>query len=273
MRFSGESNSMNETENCDSALPGQVFVYAEDERYLGEARAFAQDAGLSLLSDITAADGEKLIVVFGENGVTLNRGKLSLRGDFTAMLPRIKPNNLNGEMIVNAARLKGHKPSELTVFDATAGLGEDSFLLAASGYSVTLYEYDCVIAALLRDSLRRAEENPQMSDIAKRMTLHAEDSIKALAQLKEAPHIVLLDPMFPARQKSGLIKKKFQLLQQLETPCVIENELLDVAMGVHPRKIIIKRPLKSGFLAEHTPDYSIKGTSVRYDCILCNGNQ
>ena len=45
---------------------------------------------------------------------------------------------------------------QLRAVDATAGFGEDSLLLAAAGYNVELYEYDPVIAALLRDALRRA---------------------------------------------------------------------------------------------------------------------
>ena len=40
--------------------------------------------------------------------------------------------------------------------DATAGLGEDSLLLAAAGFEVTLCEADPVIAVLLEDALTRA---------------------------------------------------------------------------------------------------------------------
>ena len=43
--------------------------------------------------------------------------------------------------------------------DATAGMGEDAFLLAAQGYEVTLYEQNPVIAALLKDAIRRAKKN------------------------------------------------------------------------------------------------------------------
>lgn len=42
--------------------------------------------------------------------------------------------------------------------DATAGMGEDAFLLAASGYDVILYEQNKVIAELLRDTMRRAKK-------------------------------------------------------------------------------------------------------------------
>lgn len=100
------------------------------------------------------------------------------------------------------------------------------------------------------------------------MQLHSEDSIKALEEQTVHPDVVVLDPMFPKRQKSGLIKKKFQLLQQLEQPCAEEDALLQAAISCGPRRIVIKRPLKGPYLAGVKPSYSIKGKSVRYDCIV-----
>ena len=87
-------------------------------------------------------------------------------------------------------------------------------------------------------------------------------------ELSLTPDVVLLDPMFPAREKSALIKKKFQLLQKLEKPCSDETSLLEAAFAANPHKIVIKRPIKGPFLADRKPDYSIKGKSVRYDCFV-----
>ena len=70
------------------------------------------------------------------------------------------------------------KPGEhLKAIDATAGMGEDGFLLAAYGYEVTLYEQNPVIAALLKDALRRARKHPVLKDIASRMKLVEGDSV------------------------------------------------------------------------------------------------
>lgn len=208
-----------------------------------------------------------------EHGLTLTDGALTLTGDFTRLLPRLKANNLTGELIVRAARIK-NALMPLRVLDATAGLGEDSFLLAAAGYEVTLYEYDPVIGRLLEDALRRAAQVPELAETAARMRFVAGDSIAAMREMVRRPQpetarpdVILLDPMFPAREKSGLVKKKFQLLQQLELPCANETELLEAALSVHPRKIIIKRPAKGPQLAGRKPDYSISGKAIRYDCI------
>ena len=154
------------------------------------------------------------------------------------------------------------------VLDATAGLGEDSLLLAAMGYDVRLFEYDHIIFSLLRDSLERASAVPELSDAVSRMECFEADSISALGSLTEPPDLIYLDPMFPGRQKSGLIMKKFQLLQQLEHPCEDEKALLDAAIDAAPRRIVIKRPAKGPWLAGKKPSYSLSGKTIRYDCIV-----
>ena len=104
------------------------------------------------------------------------------------------------------------------------------------------------------------------------MELHVGDSIEAMNRAEDSiggiPDLVLLDPMFPERQKSALVKKKFQLIHRLESPCMEEETLLNAAIAAGPRKILIKRPLKGPWLAGRKPGYSISGKAVRYDCIL-----
>ena len=53
------------------------------------------------------------------------------------MLHRVTNGRLQHEMLVRAA--KSDKEGRKAI-DATAGMGEDAFLLAAQGYEVTLYE-------------------------------------------------------------------------------------------------------------------------------------
>ena len=216
-----------------------------------------------------------------EQGLGLTDGERTVRADFSEMLPRLRRGNLGQELLVRAAKLKD-LPSPV-VWDATAGLGEDSLLLAAAGYRVVLFERDSVIAALLKDALRRAKELPELEKTAERMILVEGDSISYMNALPgpefpdggqpqalqlKPPDIVFLDPMFPERKKSALVKKKFQLLQQLESPCGDERELLRAAFHARPAKIVIKRPLKGPNLAGVRPDYSLTGKAIRYDCIL-----
>lgn len=210
----------------------------------------------------------RLVLQADADGLALvERGRV-MRGDFSKLLPRIAPNNLNRELLVRASKLKDIRRC-LTAVDATAGLGEDAFLLAAAGFKVRLYEQNPIIAALLYDALRRGSRDPELAGIINRMELYMEDSITAMPQLDSPPDIVVLDPMFPQRKKSGLIKKKFQLLHQLEQPCADEKALLAAAISCKPYRIVIKRPLKGAPLAGMKPSYTLKGGSVRYDCIVC----
>lgn len=209
---------------------------------------------------------EGLSLEMTEDGLSLLGDGLSLTADFSEMIPRIKKGVLGKELLVKAARIRGKEHP--TVLDATAGFGQDSLLLSAAGFQVFLYEYDPVISALLADALFRAKDVPELSEAVSRMTLFKEDSIRAMKALSEAPDVIYLDPMFPKRNKSALIKKKFQLLQKLEKPCPDEEELLSAALLAHPHKIVIKRPLKGPFLAGRKPDYSLEGKAIRYDCIV-----
>lgn len=220
--------------------------------------------------------------------------------DWRRMLPRLRYHNLSHEMLVKAAKATKlaageasradeccETPSPETencarpwAFDCTAGMGEDSLILAAAGFRVTFCEYNPVVAEHLRECLKNAlndDENPQLKVIASRMELMEGDSVEIMKRLfSEAdaprPDLILLDPMFPERKKSSLVKKKLQLIQQLEKPCADEETLLKTAMASGAGRIIVKRPVKGPYLAGVKPGYSISGKVIRYDCIVKTDN-
>ena len=208
---------------------------------------------------------DELTLVRDEEGLALVGEGQMLRGDFTRMLPRIKAGRLNSELLVKAAKIKKAE-GELNAVDATAGLGEDSLLLAAAGFRVTLYERNPVVYELLKDALERAAQIPELAPVVARMTAVHADSVAGMASLEAPPDVILLDPMFPARQKSALVKKKLQMIQKLEQPCDDEITLLLTAMEAKPKKLIVKRPPKGDYLAGLKPDHSIEGKAVRFDC-------
>lgn len=223
------------------------------------AESFSRRTG----SPIVNKPGDYLTVLFDSKGVSLSGFGLSYQGDFENMLHRVTNGRLQHEMLVKAVKTD---QENLKAIDATAGMGEDSLLLAACGYQVTLYEQNPVIAILLKDALRRAKKNTVLKDIVSRMQLVEGDSIEHLNKRLDPVDVIYLDPMFPGRQKSGLINKKLQLIQKLEPPCSKETALFDAAMAAQPSKIIVKRPLKSPYLDKRVPSYSLKGKAIRYDC-------
>lgn len=201
-----------------------------------------------------------------ERGLTLVGDGLELRGDFSRMLRRLRPQNLAHELLVRAARVKG--VAHPFVVDATAGLGEDAALLAAAGFDVLLCERDAVIAALLADALERASADERTREVAARMQLAEGDAIQTLANLQEAPDVVYLDPMFPEKRKRAATNKKLQLFQCLESPCEDEEALMTAALAARPRKVVVKRPLKGPHLAGVKPSASLAGKVVRYDIVI-----
>ena len=226
------------------------------------AESFARKTG----APIVDKPGEYLTIPFDSKGVSLSGFGLTYQGDFAeTMMHRVTNGRLQHEMLVKAAssEKEGRK-----AIDATAGMGEDAFLLAAQGYEVTLYEQNPVVAALLKDAIRRAKKNQILKDIAGRMKVVEADSVECMSKLLDPVDVIYLDPMFPARQKSSLINKKLQLIQKLEPPCSEETDLFDAALKVCPSRIIVKRPLKSECLAGREPSYTLKGKAIRYDCYV-----
>lgn len=240
-------------------MNNEIVVCFEKGGQKDMAEAFARRIG----AEISEKPGPKLTILFHAKGVSLTGYGLSYQGDFENMLHRVTNGRLQHEMLVRAA--KSDKPGRKAI-DATAGMGEDAFLLAAQGYEVTLFEQNPVIAVLLKDALRRAKKHPVLKDIASRMNLVQDNSVEGMSKLLEPVDVIYLDPMFPARQKSSLINKKLQLIQKLEPPCSEETDLFDAAISASPSKIIVKRPLKSEFLAGRKPSYTLNGKAIRYDC-------
>ena len=235
--------------------------------YLGKGGQREMAESFSKKNAIPMVDqpGKGLTLVFDKKGVSLSGYGLSYQGDFEGMLHRVTNGRLAHEMLVKAVK---SEKEELRAIDATAGMGEDAFLLAAYGYDVTLYEQNPVVAALLKDALRRGKKHPILKEIVPRMHLLQGDSIEYLRKEMDPVDVIYLDPMFPKRQKSGLINKKLQLIQKLEPPCSTEKDLFDVAIKANPSRIIVKRPLKSPFLDGRKPSYDLKGKAIRYDCYV-----
>lgn len=214
-------------------------------------------------------DEALLVLKVSEAGLTLCKDKMELQADLSEMIPRLKQSNLEKEMLVKAFKIKGRK--YLRIIDATAGFGEDSIILAAAGHEMTMFEYNPVIFELLSDALKRAKEDTRLESIVSRMHLFNENSVDAMREYaKEGIEYdaILLDPMFPERQKSASVKKKFQIIHDIEAPCSTEEELLEAALSLNVKKVVVKRPSKGEYLAGKKPDYSVEGKAVRYDVFI-----
>ncbi|SEO93484.1 class I SAM-dependent methyltransferase [Denitrobacterium detoxificans] len=242
-----------------------IAVRATLNQYDKAARELAEHLGVPYLAPNASETPAATLLTIDEAGMALVSDGMTMRVDLSHLARRLHPSKVHCELLVRAAKLKG--VTDPVALDATAGLGEDAMLLAAAGFTVYAYEANPIIAALLADTIARAAKDPACAQAAERMHVIEGDSIQALAEGRHAPDVVYLDPMFPERTKSAAVKKKFQLLHHLERPCENQDELLQAALASHPRKVVIKRPVKGPYLADRKPSYSLAGKAVRYDCI------
>ncbi|TWC43247.1 16S rRNA (guanine1516-N2)-methyltransferase [Pseudomonas sp. SJZ079] len=170
----------------------------------------------------------------------------------------------SGQMIAKAVGVQpGVRPR---VLDATAGLGRDGFVLASLGCAVTLIERQPLIAALLEDGLARARGDREVGPIVAQMQLLTGNAIELMdAWQGEPPQVIYLDPMFPHRDKSALVKKEMRLFRPFVGDDLDAPALLAAALALASHRVVVKRPRKAPIIAGATPGYALEGKSSRYD--------
>lgn len=173
-----------------------------------------------------------------------------------------------GQPLARAVGLKqGRIPS---VLDATAGSGRDAFVLAALGCRVMLVERSPVIAALLEDALARAAADAGTAPVIARMTLVRAEAVECMAALSEAdrPDVVYLDPMYPHRTKTALVKKEMRMFRRLVGDDQDSPRLLSGALAVARQRVVVKRPAKAEPVAGPRPTMAIRSPNTRYDVYI-----
>ncbi|TYC59339.1 class I SAM-dependent methyltransferase [Marinobacter sp. BW6] len=262
--FSGESSALylNTVAVARSAL-GDRF----------QAEALAESLGLDNLGVVRPRDVRDfpVLLFLDEQGLGLQvTGKGApgpVRAEFVTgkMGYRREHGGGAGQLVAKAVGLQKTRAT-LHVVDATAGLGQDAFVLASLGCQVTLFERNPVIHALLADGLARAALNVDCAAIVERMRLLEGSSIDWLAQPDtEAADIVYLDPMFPHRDKSALVKKEMQVFRTIVGDDEDSGQLLAGALERARYRVVVKRPRKAPVIDGPEPTTRIEGKSSRYD--------
>ncbi|MCL4123160.1 UNVERIFIED_CONTAM: hypothetical protein GTU68_048303 [Idotea baltica] len=173
-----------------------------------------------------------------------------------------------GQALAKAIGLKkGVTPS---VIDATAGYGQDAFVLATLGCQMILLERNPILAALLEDGLIRAEADSTTSNISQQMRVYHRDASDYLQQLTSdhRPDVIYLDPMYPTRQKSALVKKEMQLLHYLVGADIGSENLLAIARKTAKKRVVVKRPKSAQPIMGDTPTTVIESKNTRYDVYI-----
>lgn len=237
-----DKNKSTVLDSVDAILQDQIVLQFEDE-----------------IVSLVQRDGKKFVKV----NVDFSEGSAAHRRQFGGG---------KGQMIAKAVGVSSkYYPS---IFDATAGLGRDAFVLATLGCEVSMTERSPIVRALLANGLVRAEsfaqeqQDDDLLQILSRMSLSEGNSVLEMKRLtEEGTHfdVVYLDPMFPERKKSALVKKDMRMFHQVVGEDDDADELLEWAIGVAEFRVVVKRPKQAPFLADKEPSYQLKGKSSRYD--------
>lgn len=232
----------------------QIY-YTENNKE--EALALGAKLGVTPIASDSYELTDNIIIFFGEKVelIVPNISPKPFSIDFTSYQKHFSNQNLKMHPLAKAIGLKN---KNLTALDATAGFGKDSALISYLGHRVIAVEQNPIIFAMLKSS------NPDIE-------LINADSYEYILELTNPyPDIIYLDPMFPAKSKNNLVKKPMQILQAVLGNTICNNEeLLKAAIKKAAKKVIVKRPESSGYLASLKPDLSItKSQSTRYDIYL-----
>ena len=172
-----------------------------------------------------------------------------------------------GELIVRA--VGAHKQKGLRVLDCTAGLGRDGFVLANCGCKVTMLERSVVLYQLLEDAMRRYAESdlPELG-----WELLNVDALSFMQNGRDAFDVVYLDPMYPERKKSALVKKELRIIRDVVGDDDDSEELFFAAKKIANKKVVVKRPKLAECIAGEKPNYQVSGKSGRFDVYII-GNE
>jgi 16S rRNA (guanine1516-N2)-methyltransferase len=142
-----------------------------------------------------------------------------------------------------------------SVLDATGGLGRDAWMMAAWGYEVTSVERHPLLAWMLGEAAAAAGAPAWPRFVVG----------EATAQVGRWD-LVYLDPMYPVGRKAALPGGELQVLQALVGHGGDEAGLLDWAIGVARRRVVVKRPrLGRPLEGARAPDWAVVGRSSRFD--------
>ena len=250
----------------------RIAVSASHVEQEAEARRLAQELDLPWQLPDTDRQAEVLLELTPQRLHLRETGKYAAGPVFAefesgASAYRRKHGGGRKQALGRAVGLKsGYNP---LVVDVTAGLGGDSFVLASLGCTVWMVERSALIAALLRDGLRRAAANPELAATLTRMHLYQADARVWLADLPASrrPDVVYLDPMYPERRKTALNKKEMRLFRELVGTDPDATDLLEQALTRARRRVVVKRPRHAPALG-CSPTGCIEGRSTRFDIYI-----
>ena len=192
--------------------------------------------------------GRKFSIDFNLNHLNYQKKKLSLKSELIS-------------------RALGAGANGLRLLDLTAGLGIDAVFLAQQGFQVTAIERNPLIYLSLENAWQDCQDEVlkiNLKFIFQSAKLFLNDSSST-----GLFDLIYFDPMFPEKRKSALPRQEMVFFKNLVGSDEDAAEVLTTALAkasIH--RVVVKRPLKAGFVGDQVPQSQIKGKLIRYDIYL-----
>ena len=243
-----------------------LAVYCENQKWLDKSRELASHLNIPVSESLSSQFDYFLC---------LDQKKLQLQ---SGKSPKLKP--IYAEFVRGASgyrrahditrrrpllrALAAKKNSSIEIIDATAGLGRDAFELALAGCKVLMLERSTVVASLLQDGLLRLRAASNMNFEIQLVEIDAKEYLDRLP-INARPDAIYLDPMYPERSQSALVKKEMRFLREIVGDDLDAEELLNAALACAKMRVVVKRSKHAHPLPGPNPNASINGKTTRYD--------
>jgi 16S rRNA (guanine1516-N2)-methyltransferase len=234
-----------------------------------KVKEFARQYDLEIIESISDLSDEQAVFEFKNNKLFLN---MFLDGDSSSIhfdldegsvSYRAKKVSKSNELIARAIGCKSnYRPR---VLDATAGMGRDSFIMAKLGCYILMQERCLPIYLLLKNALNRLIDN--QPELKNSLYLQKTNSIESFEKL-DSFDVIYLDPMFPSRKKSALVKKEMRLFKKLAGEDQDADSLLSRALDANVKRVVVKRPKGAPELKCLKPSHQISSKNFRFDVYL-----
>lgn len=250
-------------------MSSNITVYCNDSSQLEQAKLFASCNHYAFSESLPV--NTPLYLHFDKDQLILNNAdnKSQLSIDFTSggVAHRLQYGGGKGQTIAKAIGINSkNKPH---ILDATAGLGRDAIILANLGCKISLVEQSPILAEMLKYAITFAKQTTIFQQATRQgFDLYNANSASFMTE-KVIPDcdVVYLDPMYPEKKKSALVKKDMQMLQTLigHSSDDTNAELLKAALDFAKQRVVVKRPKGANELDGPKPTMSLHSKKTRYD--------
>lgn len=163
--------------------------------------------------------------------------------------------NLSNELIIKV--LKSIKNKEY-IFDVTAGLGKDAFIISNFGFPIILIEHNLILATILYFAY--------LQKLLPCKNVIFADSIKFLQKNHIKYNIIYFDPMFNS-EKKALPKKEMQIIQVIQQKFHKNYDFENFKHNLLKNKnktLIIKSKISVDPIPNRIPHFIKKGKLIKF---------